>query len=455
MENTVRSYIAHHNLLDNSNRSIIVGLSGGADSVALLAILSELGYKCLAAHCNFNLRNDESYRDEHFSASMAKRYNAPFHSISFNTKLYAKESKISIEMAARNLRYRWFDELRIRENAQAVAVGHHRDDNAETLLINLTRGAGIRGLRGMLPRNGSLIRPLLCVSRSQIIAWLKEKSLEFVIDSTNLAEEYTRNIIRLRLIPILETINPSAKENLARAAERLAEIEQIYLSAMAEAAAKIMTSPSRLDTVELMRSRSPSAILYELMRPFGFSRPISANLFKAINSEPGRIFYSSTHRAVTTRDHITITPLGLKVPQSYTIDGNVSNLDCGDRRFSFTQISRHNLTEIPTSSGIACLDRDKLRYPLTLRRPQPGDRFIPLGMNGHRKLSDFFTSLKYDLADKENAWILCTSDGKIAWVAGERIDNRFRVTAATELVTLVEVKNISDDGTFFPNGDKE
>ena len=440
MENKVRSYIARHGLLDNSNRTIIVGLSGGADSVALLSILSALGYKCLAAHCNFHLRGDESDRDERFSASIARRFNAPFHRIDFNTKFYADENKVSIEMAARNLRYQWFEELHSSRNAQAIAVGHHRDDNAETLLLNLARGTGIRGLRGMLPHNGNIVRPLLCVDRSQIIAWLEAKGLDFVTDGSNLADEYTRNIIRLRLIPTLESINPSVKETLARTAERLTEVEQIYLWAMAEVKTKIMPTPNRLNTVELMRSPSPSSILYELMRPFGFSGPVSADLFKAITGEPGRIFYSPTHRAVTARDHITITPLGLETPQQYTINDNLTCLDCGARSFSFTQIARRELTEIPTNPNIACLDRDKLRYPLTLRPPQPGDRFIPLGMTGRRKLSDFFTSLKYDIADKENALLLCSSDGKIVWIAGERIDNRFRITPSTEQVLLIELK---------------
>ncbi|MDR2496057.1 MAG: tRNA lysidine(34) synthetase TilS [Tannerellaceae bacterium] len=437
MIQTIGAYIERHRLLDKSGAPVIVGLSGGADSVALLTALVRLGYNCIAAHCNFYLRGDESDRDESFAFSVASGLDVPFRKVFFSTLNYAFEFHLSTEMAARELRYNWFEELRLREGAQAIAVGHHRDDNAETLLINLTRGTGIRGLRGMLPRNGHVVRPLLCTNRRYIREWLKAERQDYVEDGSNLSGEYMRNRIRLHVMPMLERINPSASENLARTAEHLGEAEQIYLAVMAEARKTVMAHPERLDVEALMRFPAPATVLYELLRPLNFSRHRADDIFKSID-KPGRKFYSSTHRIVTARDHLVATPLGAASQPEHIIEHREAVVYCGPYTFFLTNIIRSDLPAIPAERNIACLDADRLSYPLCLRHPQPGDRFVPLGMQGSRKLSDFFVSLRYDAADKENAWLLCSADGNIAWVAGERIDHRYRITRSTERVLRLE-----------------
>jgi tRNA(Ile)-lysidine synthase len=438
MLHDIRRYISHHRLLNNSGAPVIVGLSGGSDSVALLAVLVRLGYNCIAAHCNFHLRGDESDGDESFALSVAAGLGAPFRKVNFSTLSYAGERHLSVEMAARELRYGWFEELRMSEKAQAIAVGHHRDDNAETLLINLTRGTGIRGLRGMLPRNGHVVRPLLCANRAQILDWLEAEGLTYVTDASNLSDDYTRNMIRLRLIPMLEQINPSALENLARTAEHIAEAEQIYLAAISEAEKIVMANPERLDVEALMRFPAPATLLYELLRPLNFSRQVTNNIFKSLD-QPGRTFYSATHRIVTARGHLVSSPLGkASMPSEYSIEAGEAIASCGADIFRLSIILRRDLPTIPSDRHIACLDADRLRYPLCIRRPKMGDRFVPLGMKGSRKLSDFFVSLKYDAVNKENAWILCSADGNIAWIAGERIDHRYRITQSTERALKIE-----------------
>jgi tRNA(Ile)-lysidine synthase len=227
MIHTIRLYIEKYRLL-SEDRPVLVGLSGGADSVALLGVLVRLGYPCIALHCNFHLRGEESDRDEAFACEFAESLEVPFHKIDFDTISYAGEKHLSIEMAARELRYAWFEEMRERLGGQAIAVAHHRDDNVETVLMNLIRGTGIRGMSGIRPRNGFIVRPLLCVSREDILAWLVDQGYAYMVDSTNLSDAYTRNFIRLNVLPLLEEINPSARNTIARSAEHLSEPSQPY-----------------------------------------------------------------------------------------------------------------------------------------------------------------------------------------------------------------------------------
>lgn len=215
MRDVVRAYIEKYRLL-TENRPVLVGVSGGADSIALLTLLVESGYSCIAAHCNFHLRGDESLRDEQFVREYARKLDVPFLMTDFDTRKYATSRRLSIEMAARELRYDWFEEQRVATGAQAIAVAHHRDDSVETLLMNLVRGTGIRGMSGIRPKNGFVVRPLLAVSREDILEWLARRGLRYVTDSTNLSDAYTRNFIRLRVLPLLKEINPSVKNSIAR-----------------------------------------------------------------------------------------------------------------------------------------------------------------------------------------------------------------------------------------------
>ena len=436
---TVYTYIIKRQLLEKG-KPTIVGLSGGADSVALLAALVELGYPCIAAHCNFHLRGEESDRDEHFAATFAQTLGVPFFKVGFDTRQYASEHHLSIEMAARELRYHWFEELRGQENAQAVAVAHHKDDNAETLLLNLVRGTGIRGVRGIRPANGYVVRPLLCVSKGTILAWLAERGLPFVTDSSNFSEAYTRNFIRLRVLPLLEELNPSVKYTLARTAEHLSAAELIYQSVISEAREKVLEDGCRLDIKALFRFPAPGTVLYELLLPYHFSRQVSEDAFSALDKEPGKLFYSPTHRLATARGYLLITPLDGALPQTYTIGEDTHFLDCGNAKFFISKVNINEMPALPKSKQTACLDYNKLKFPLTVRPWKAGDWFIPFGMTGRKKLSDFFTNLKYSKTDKENAWIICSGED-IAWVAGERIDNRYKIQNTTQTALCISIEN--------------
>ncbi len=306
MLDRVRSFINGHKLLDINGGVVLVGLSGGADSVSLLDILCRLGYDCVALHCNFHLRGEESERDESFAKAYAEEKRVPFYRIDFPTTLFAEKNRISIEMAARQLRYDWFEEMRIKLNAQAIAVAHHRDDSVETLLMNLMRGSGIRGLVGIRPKNGHVVRPLLCVSRQEVLNWLELTNQNYVTDSTNLSDEYTRNYIRLHILPGMEQLNPSVRLTLARSAMHLAAAEEIYMSVI-EKAQKELWKENSLSVSRLLSYPAPETILYELLRPYGFTRQVVSSLFASLDGESGKSFYSpSGWRVIKDRDCLLI-----------------------------------------------------------------------------------------------------------------------------------------------------
>src|SRR5690554_4739808 len=265
----VREFIHKENLIPN-NTKVIVGLSGGMDSMVLLDILILLGYRCTAAHCNFHLRGEESDRDENFVKKWCKSIDIPFTSINFDTKQYAVDRKISIEMAARELRYNWFETLRRHHQADFIAVAHHKDDTVETVLLNLIRGTGIKGLTGIAPKNGYIIRPLLSISRLEIENYISKREIPYVTDSTNKEDIYLRNSLRLNVIPLLETLNPSVKEAIYRTSQNVTEAEKVY-SKSVDNAIKELFNNNKIDINELKKSASPVSVLFELLTPYGFT----------------------------------------------------------------------------------------------------------------------------------------------------------------------------------------
>jgi tRNA(Ile)-lysidine synthase len=436
MIDVVRTYINKHSLL-SEDKPVLVGLSGGADSVALLTVLIRLGYACIAVHCNFHLRGGESDRDEAFAENFAGGSGVPFYKTDFNTSQYAGEKHISIEMAARELRYNYFEEMRIRFDAQAIAVAHHRDDNAETLLINLVRGTGIKGVRGMRPKNGFVIRPLLAVGKEEILHWLKEQQLSFVTDSTNLSDEYVRNFIRLRVIPLLEEINPSVKEAIARTSAHLSSVEIIYRSVIEEARRNLLKDNGRLSIKELLAYPEPETILYELLSPFHFTRQITGDIFLSLDKEPGKRFFSSTHRLVKDRAHLFITPLKQTEPTTLRLIREEKGECRAPVQLSWEKKVLDEAFQLRKDKNTAYFDYNKLNFPLTIRTWQPGDWFIPFGMTGRKKLSDYFSDHKYSLPDKEQTWLLCSGED-IIWIIGARTDNRFRMDKTTKNIFTVK-----------------
>ncbi len=430
----IKSYILQNDLLSPS-ATVIVGLSGGADSMAMLDVLTLLGYRCIAAHCNFHLRGEESDRDADFVKKWCKSIDIEFVSIDFDTTGYASDKKISIEMAARELRYRWFEIIRSEYQAEAIAVAHHRDDSVETVLMNLVRGTGIKGLTGIAPKNEKIIRPMLCTTRQQIETYLKNRSIPFVIDSTNNEDLYTRNYLRLNVLPMLQKLNPSVTDAIFRTSQNLREAEKMYHAAT-ERAKSIVFDGEKIDITALLTEASPISVLFEILAPLGFNPTVIEDVCGALQAESGKIFVGERFRIIKDRDFLLLDPIS-------TIMGNEDvfyiQSDTREMEVPIHLIFSQEKKSVPIKKNRLWLyaDMDKLAFPLVLRRWQQGDWFIPFGMKERKKLSDYFSDQKFSLKDKENAWIL-VSDKEIVWIVGERSDNRIRVTDKTENVFIAQ-----------------
>ncbi|MDR2622425.1 MAG: tRNA lysidine(34) synthetase TilS [Dysgonamonadaceae bacterium] len=432
---TVKRYIEKNNLLKPGVKTV-VGLSGGSDSVVLLSVLHQLGYKCLAAHCNFHLRGEESGRDELFAVSFAKSLHIPFFKKNFDTRAVAKERGISVEMAARDLRYKWFEELRENENAGTIAVAHHQDDSIETLLLNLIRGTGIKGLTGIKARNGNVVRPLLCLSKADILQYAQTENLPFVDDSSNSLPEFTRNKIRLQVIPLLKTLNPSVNEALSQTMYNLNGAAKIYEAEIKKAGKIVFDEKSGHINIPLLKTfPSPETLLFEILKDYGFGKEVIFEISKSINNQPGKTFYSNTHRIVKDRDAFLLTPLENENEKIYLIQPDETGVTELPFRMEITCTDEFT---IQFENHIAYIDRDKLHFPLLLRKWKTGDKFIPLGMNGFQKLSDFFTNRKISKPQKEKTWVLLSGED-IVWVVNHRIDNRFKINEHTKNAYIIRI----------------
>ncbi len=421
LKRKVKQFIEHHLLLQTDSKTL-VALSGGADSVALLRVLLELGYDCEAAHCNFHLRGDESNRDETFVTTLCKELQVPLHVQHFNTHEYAEENGISIEMAAREQRYKWFEELRKKTECQSIAVAHHQDDSVETLLMNLIRGTGIKGLLGIRPKNVNIIRPLLCVSREEIIDYLQFLNQTYVTDSTNRQTDYTRNKIRLEVLPLLESINPSVKQSLLQTINNLNDIYPLYKIGVDAGLAKV-TDKLGIDIYKLLQEPSPQCLLYEAVTPWGFNASQVNDMMDTLQGQSGKVFESKEWRIVKDRTHLLIESKEISTPPE---------LETLESKYQSNFV-------IPNDKDIACFDADKLKGAISMRRYQPGDKFVPFGMHGSKLVSDFLTDLKKTVIQKANQYVLCCNND-IIWVIGERIDNRFKITKNTKRVIVFRKK---------------
>ena len=433
MKYKVEKHIEKHQLLDKE-KPVLVALSGGADSVALLLVLHNLDYKCQAIHCNFHLRGEESNRDEEFVTALCKRLNIPLSIIHFSTTEYAKSHGISIEMAARELRYDAFEKQRKSIDAQAIAVAHHRDDSAETLLLNLVRGTGIRGLRGIQPKNGYIIRPLLCVGRKDIIDYLKWRGEDYVTDSTNLTSDYTRNKIRLEIIPKLAEINPSIKESLAGTAQRISEAELIYRHAIRDAIKRVKTE-NCIDIELLKREIAPATLLHEILSPLGFNSKQTDDIYGSLDNEGCKTFSAAEWNVVKDRNRLIITSkdeieaIEILLPATGSVETTQGIL-------SIEQIPFNN--HIPKQHNTACLDIEKLQLPLTLRNTRNGDRFAPFGMRGTKLVSDYLTDRKKSLIEKHAQLVVTDAKGEIVWLVNERPSARCCITEKTKEIICLE-----------------
>lgn len=431
-------YINAHDLLSKGGK-YLVAISGGADSVALLLLLHDLGYRIEAAHCNFHLRGEESDRDENFVKQLCDSLGVKFHVAHFDTRSYASLHRISIEMAARTLRYSYFENLRQDIGADNICVAHHRDDSVETILMNLVRGTGINGLMGIKPRNGFIVRPLLAIGRKDIERYLSDKGQDYVTDSTNLdPDEARRNKFRLEVIPLLKQINPSVVSDIQATASRLSECEKMASYALQILEKDIVTKADdgidiSIDT--LKQSPSPEYVLFDLLRQFGFSPSQIESVSHRLDSPNGKLELSTTHALTYSQRHIivrrrtpTLSPMKIPEDGIYTL-ANGTKLKC-----EIIVCDDHPLEYISRSNDTVSLDADKANLPLTVRNVMNGDRFHPFGMKGSKLISDYLTDRKINILEKSKQLVVADSNGDILWIVGERTDNRFRIDNNTKRI---------------------
>lgn len=430
MIDKIKAFIEANNI-PQPPLTAIVGLSGGADSVVLTHVLLRLGYDVVPVHCNFHLRDAESDRDEQFVRAFCKRAGIGLDVKDFDTEASAKSRGVSIEMAARELRYAYFEDVRKKYNGE-IFVAHHRDDSVETMLLNLIRGTGIAGICGIKPVNGHIMRPLLCVSREDIEWYAADNGLEFVTDSTNLQNDYTRNKIRNRLIPLLKEINPRVVDNLQTDMENFANafgVYQTYVNERLQSLCKCDNAGNQsMAAVELDNEPHKTTLLHEWLKKHGFNPSQTKQIASCKNAENGTAFQSRSH---VLRKESGFWTLYEKEPGSEP--GSISIND-------ILKIEETNDTTIIKSKDTAVFDASKLQFPLSVRKWQEGDRFQPIGMGGKtKKVSDLLCDLKMPLREKDKVLVLL-SRGQIAWVIGIRPDERFKVTPSTKRVIKATIK---------------
>jgi tRNA(Ile)-lysidine synthase len=438
----VANYIKEKQLMPEQGK-IIVALSGGADSVALVYLLAELNYPLIAAHCNFHLRDAESDRDEAFVRALTERMGVECRVISFDTKEYAATHGYSIEMAARELRYDWFERLRQETGAVAVAVAHHSDDSVETVLLNLMRGTGIQGLTGIAPRRDVVVRPLLCLSRADILNYLQEKGADYVTDSTNLEDEYTRNKIRLDLLPLMRQINPSVSEAILRTADNLRELAEWSSQWLKNAKESVITE-GRMDIERLLSSPMPRMLLYEILQERGFNRPQCEQVWEALPGISGKVFFSKSHRLIKDRAYLYVEPLTDSSFDPIEIEKGCDKVVHPINRNVSLTLQEVEITpqwQLPKALDHVALDAEKLKYPLVWRSWRSGDWFHPFGMKGKKLLSNYMTDKKYTLSQKERMTVLCSGED-IVWLVGERPDNRYRITEQSKKALEIGIHSI-------------
>ena len=422
------------NQLFGSNDKVLVALSGGADSVFLLRYLITRGYEVVAAHCNFHLRDAESMRDEQFVRELCQSIDVPLQVKDFDTQAVAQQEHICIEMAARNLRYEWFETLRQTFGADSIAVAHHQDDNIESILLNLVRGTGIKGLCGIQPRNGHIVRPLLCINRADIRAGLEEMHQTFVDDSTNFDNQYSRNRIRLDVMPILRSINAGADSNILTTIENLNEIRKVYEESIKQNIRQCCRQEGDtlyINIKDLNASTSPLSVLHTIMEPLGCNRTQTQQLLQC--KQVGKQFLSATHTAIVDRTDILVSP---KKPILGLCDANSD-------RHPFVKRSIVDAADciILRDNHHAYLDADKVKGELVVRPTRPGDRFRPFGMKGQKLVSDLLTDLKVNRLERSQQLVMC-DDERILWVIGRRVSEDCRVTEKTRRVICLDASSL-------------
>lgn len=436
-----KDFIKSHTLFQPQDK-ILLAVSGGKDSVTMVQLFVASGFTFGISHCNFNLRGEESIRDQEFVKTLAQQLNVPFHLNSFETTTYAKEHKVSIQMAARELRYTYFEELRLEFNYHKIAVAQHHNDVMETMILNLIRGTGIAGLHGIKPDFNYIIRPMLCFNSASIEEMVEENSLDYVEDSSNASNKYMRNKIRLDIIPEMKKLNPSLEDTFRKNLSYFSELEELLIEKV-----EILQKDFLLEkdgnisvSIKAVQGLHPKQLLlFELLKPFNFNLTTIKDIISNLDGISGKQFFSETHQLIIDRTQLIISSRGQHILRTKLIEAQEEQISYGDLllNISLTETIPDSLL---TELNQIYVDAELLIYPLKLRAWQETDNFHPFGMNGEKKVSDYFINQKIPLNDKKNIPILVNGDGKIIWICGYRSDDRFKVKPNTKKISIFELK---------------
>jgi len=434
------SYISQNNLFSPADR-LLLGVSGGKDSVLMAHLLYAAGYQFGIAHCNFCLRDDESDGDEDFTRELASKLKVAFHSIRFNTVEYASSNQISIQMAARELRYTWFEQIRQEHDYHYIAVAQHKSDATETILLNLIRGTGISGLHGILPKRDKIIRPLLFLTSEEIDAIVSDNSITYREDSSNASVKYARNKIRHEVIPKMKQLNKDLDLTFEENSRRFLQLE-MFLNQEVEKLRNKLFHHTNADTIEidvdLLADLNPrDLLLYELFKPYHFSETTIQDLVSVWKNQSGKIFESKSHILLLDRNILILKKRSISECREIIISEETRSFEWNRKKYNISYVTQEELS-FSGDSKIAYLDADLLQFPLNLRLWNIGDYFYPLGMTGKKKISDFFIGQKLNRFGKANVGILENGNGDILWAVGYRSDNRYRVTSDTENIFIIE-----------------
>jgi tRNA(Ile)-lysidine synthase len=464
-------FVAKERLISPGDR-LLLAVSGGLDSVVLCELMHRLRLRQASGdrgaaldfsnvHCNFQLRGAESERDEVFVRQLGERYGRQVLIERFDTNAYAASRKVSIQVAARELRYRWFHQI-IDSWAQPACImtAHHLDDNIETLLMNFFKGTGIAGLRAMLPRQGKIVRPLLFATRAVLQQYAVDQGIEWVEDSSNLSDKYTRNFFRHQVIPLVQQAYPAVRHNLADNIGRFREIEMIYQQSVEQQKKKLLEykgNEVHIPVLKLRRSEPLTTLVYEIIAPFGFTPQQAPEVIGLLDSPSGKYMHSATHRILRHRNWLIVSPRSTAEEAIFVIESDEAEVVYEQGVLRLEQLRSADVPEeirqpsppdarsrgrLPQES-VAWLDAADIEFPLLLRKWRPGDYFYPLGMRKKKKLARFFIDNKLSLAEKEKIWVV-EMNKKIIWIVGWRIDDRFRLTSNTRQVLKIGHTGLAD-----------
>jgi tRNA(Ile)-lysidine synthase len=432
---------AQQNQLFKAGDVLLAAVSGGMDSVLLVHLLKAAGYNFAIAHCNFQLRGAEADADQQFCRQLASQMQVAFYTVSFNTAAYAQEHKLSIQMAARQLRYQWFEQVRQQHQYTAIALAHHQNDAIETILLNLTRGTGIAGLHGILPKNNYLVRPLLFLTRQEIASIVAQSQLAYVEDSSNSSTKYARNKLRHEVVPVLKELNPNLENTFERNLAHFRELEKMFRQQVALAKKEVWNEQGADVHLPLnkLRNLHPQRLLFlGLFKDYGFNDTAIDDLISALGKHSGRVFESAGYRLLLDRDKVILTPKAKVGVLPVSVFETDSMVKYGEH-YSFTIKCSEMPVHMEHNADVALVNHHLLIYPLTLRTWQQGDYFVPLGMETRKKVSDYFVNKKVPLHQKTQIPILVNGNGDIIWIAGYRLDNRYKLTDQTKKVTIFEL----------------